>query len=117
MIGSYPFTRLDNDPQPVVTIAVESSTVTEGESIRLTATLTGRFVRPVQVGLEVTAPEGALSGTVPGVFRFATSQSAVPLTVTTADNGSAEDERTIDFALAVHPDYTDYTTPSAARRR
>ena len=109
-IGSHPLTLEDNEPQPAVTVAVEPSTVTEGESITLTATLTGRFTSPVRVDLKVE-PEGALSGTAPVIFRFAVGQDELALTVTIADNGSPDPQgRTIKFTLEAHPDFMDYYT-------
>ena len=114
-IGRVTLTRVDDDEVSVVKLEATPSTVAEGESITLTATLTLPFGFGAEVGpveLAVTDPHGALSGPPPSSLPLTSGNAKATWTVTAADNVVAnESARSItievldnDMASPVAPD-------------
>ena len=114
-IGRVTLTRVDDDEVPVVKLEATPSTVAEGESITLAATLTLPFGFAAEVGaveLAVTDPYGALSGPPPAALPLSSGNAKGTWTVTAADDVVAnESARSItievldnDMASPVAPD-------------
>ena len=109
-IGRVTLTRVDDDEVPVVKLEATPSTVAEGESITLAATLTLPFGFAAEVGaveLAVTDPHGALSGPPP---PLSSGNAKATWTVTAADDVvSNEGARSITFELQRNPHFPFYT--------
>ena len=75
---------------PVVTVMADP-TVTEGETITLTAVLSFGFDSPIEVAVDADDPYGALDGS-PGTFSFAACET----TATTCETTATIDVQTVD---------------------
>ena len=106
-IGRVTLTVLDDEERPEASFEAPES-VTEGEDITLTVTLSRQITIPVDISLGVTGVTGALSGT-PTVLTFVAGQTSKTATVRVTENMTEDGVREVTFALKTsetHPHYT-----------
>lgn len=94
-------TIIDNDEPPVVSIALEPASVTEGGTFTLTATRTGNLDRASRVVIDPSGVAGAqdidLSWSTP--LDFAPGQSVITRTITTLDDTLTEDAESFSITI------------------
>ena len=91
----------DNDPVPVATLAVDRTTVTEGEDVTLTATLATGFAAaltevPVDVEVDGVPPTSASTA---GPFEFAAGETTATLEFATTEELTHSGGRTVTIFL------------------
>ena len=91
-------------PVPVVTVMADP-TVTEGETITLTAVLSFGFDSPIEVDVDADDPYGALDGS-PGTFSFAAGETTATIDVQTVDEMEHAGPGTVTLTLAEPTDGT-----------
>ena len=91
------------DEQPVVTIAADSGSVTEGSLVRFTVTATPAPASPLEVNLSWTG--SPLSGTPPATVTVSTAGTAAVETAT-ADDAVADNDGVVSVTVGSGPGYT-----------
>ena len=100
-------------PSPVLTVAAETGTVTEGEDAVFILTRTGALSGALSVTFEVTGGDAVLSDTAPTAATFGANADTARVTLATDDDGADETNATLTLTLTDGDAY-DLGTPSAA---
>ena len=100
-------------PSPVLTVAAETGTVTEGEDAVFILTRTGALSGALSVTFEITGGDAVLSDTAPTAATFGANADTARVTLATDDDGADETNATLTLTLTDGDAY-DLGTPSAA---
>ena len=115
-VAAVDLTWRDNETAPEITLSANPTEVTEGGSIRLTATPSVRFHRAANVALAVTGGSGVLRDAAPAAIPIGGQAASGSITVATDDDMQAENASEVVFALAPDPDFPHYTLGDPSSR-
>ena len=90
---------------PVVTLAADAASVTEGTAAPFTASLSEALVGPLTVPVTVTSAGDVLSGSPPASVTFAAGETVAILEVPTHDDLVVEGDGTVTAALTAGEGY------------
>ena len=115
-VGTANLAYRDDEPPPAVTVAAQRTTVTEGESITLTATLThGTTIPFVNVTWTGTEVFGGITQPGSQFYIDDTAQTESSLTLTTDDDTDPEETATVVFRLESYTEDPGYEEGDALR--
>ena len=124
-VESAPTSAVESPP-PVLTVAAETGTVTEGEDAVFLLTRTGALSGELPVTFEVTGGDAVLSDTAPATATFGADADTARVTLATGDDGTGETNAALTLTLTDGDAYdlgtpsvatvtvTDHTTPAAS---
>ena len=101
-------------PVPEISIAFDSSTVTEGDAAAFTLTRTGSTAAELTADVSVSETGATVSGTAPATATFAAGSSTAVLSVATEDDAVVEAASTITATVAAGTGYTVDANASSA---
>ncbi len=104
---------ITDDEVPVVTVAAETATVTEGAEAAFTLTRDGDLSATLDVTFAVTDGGGVLSGEPPTEATFGANAATVRVALATEDDQQDEPNATLTLALTDGADYDLGTTSDA----
>ena len=104
---------ITDDEVPVVTVAAETATITEGEEAAFTLTRVGDLSGELAVTFGVTGGEAVLTDTPPTGATFGANAATVRVALATEDDQQDEPNATLTLALSDGADYDLGTTSEA----
>ena len=90
---------VEDDDLPVVTVAAEAATVTEGEDVVFTLTRAGDLSVALDVPVAVTDAGGVLASAAPSSVTFAATAATATLRLDTRDDAADNPDATVTLAL------------------
>ena len=90
---------VEDDDLPVVTVAAEAATVTEGADVVFTLTRAGDLSVALEVPVAVTDADGVLTSTAPDRVTFGAAAATATLRLGTRDDTADEPDATVTLAL------------------
>ena len=105
--------RIQDDDLPVVTVAGDAATVTEGADVVFTLTRAGVLSEALAVAVEVTDADGVLTATAPDRVTFGATAATATLRLGTQGDTADEPDAMVTLTLAAGAAH-DLGTPSAA---
>ena len=96
---------VEDDDLPVVTVAAEAATVTEGEDVVFTLTRAGVLSEALEVPVAVTDADGVLASAAPSSVTFGAGAATATLRLPTRDDTADNPDATVTLALAGGADH------------
>ena len=111
---SEPVSATVPGPVPEISIASDSSPVTEGDAAAFTLTRTGSTAAELTVDVSVSETDAMVSGTAPATATFGAGSATANLSVATEDDTVVEDASTITATVAAGTGYAVDASASSA---
>ncbi len=98
-----PFTVLEDEDPPVITLTAATTTVTEGGPITLILTSTVGYLAAAPIPITIDDPDGVFAGLVSESITLAAVQQSGTRRVVTPNDGRAEGDKQITFSITDPP--------------